>query len=623
MSAHDPIRNARAPAIVGWCLHPAAGTRRGLAPTLRPEGEASGPENAAILNDEQSVLVVDIGHLRAVRAIVLQADADDSYMVESSTDGKQWTGLVKIEPGLEGAGLRTRHASLPVPTRARFLAVHAAGGDQSYFVAELRAYEELPAEWPPLLQALRAPTATAAPTTPPPVTVHGLGEENVLFLKALLAAAGLAALARCQARFSKERWAAFVEDVAWFRARTSEAGWRQILSGHGFNGTPAWAILGGLLSNAGPATDDRLAVLTAIDSALLLVMWCFAAWAFGWPAAAVALLFWGTNYPARFFWTGGAFLRMDWLVALVVGVCLLRKSRPGSAGALLALAALLRIFPGAVFLGLAAAVVGRSIAARRLSLRPDERRFAWGALATVLVVVPLSLLAMGGWRTLRWTAWTEFARNSGKHLSTPLTNNMGVSTLLSWRAATRAETLERVPDTDPFGAWKDAHRATASRMRPIALLLALGALGAFAWRFRDRPLWLVAASAVGLIPFLGDLTCYYASVYLVLALLSVERGEAGPLWSGVALLTGLTPSVVVWDEDRYALVTFLVLAALAVTIWRVSSGRRVEASAAPPSRAEPPPSRVSTTTPAAPCESFESTARLAATADHWRRRPKT
>ena len=36
-------------------------------------------------------------------------------------------------------------------------------------------------------------------------------------------------------------------------------------------------------------------------------------WAFGWRVMAVATVFWGCNAPANFYWTGGAFLRQDWI----------------------------------------------------------------------------------------------------------------------------------------------------------------------------------------------------------------------------------------------------------------------------------------------------------------------
>ena len=48
-------------------------------------------------------------------------------------------------------------------------------------------------------------------------------------------------------------------------------------------------------------------------------------WAFGWRTTCVALAVFATNFPSRFYWTGGAFLRWDWLFYFVGGICLVKK----------------------------------------------------------------------------------------------------------------------------------------------------------------------------------------------------------------------------------------------------------------------------------------------------------
>ena len=67
---------------------------------------------------------------------------------------------------------------------------------------------------------------------------------------------------------------------------------------------------------------------------------------------AVATVFWGCNAPANFYWTGGAFLRQDWIFLLVASLCLLRKRWFFLAGAALTWSMLLRIFPGMFILGI-------------------------------------------------------------------------------------------------------------------------------------------------------------------------------------------------------------------------------------------------------------------------------
>ena len=57
-------------------------------------------------------------------------------------------------------------------------------------------------------------------------------------------------------------------------------------------------------------------------------------WAFGWRTVCVALAVFATNFPSRFYWTGGAFLRWDWLFYFVGGVCLVKKEQPFLGGPL-------------------------------------------------------------------------------------------------------------------------------------------------------------------------------------------------------------------------------------------------------------------------------------------------
>ncbi len=375
------------------------------------------------------------------------------------------------------------------------------------------------------------------------------------------------ALQRCTARFTPDRWQGFVTDVSWFRERVSPDVWHRILQDHGYNGTPAWGVLGSLLANTGPATDEQIGLLTAIDSFLLLVMWGFVTWAFGWRGACVGLLFWGTNYPARFWWNGGAFLRMDWLVCTVVAVCLLKRGKPRAGGALLGIAMFLRIFPGVVLLALVLTAIARWLSERKITVTLEERHIVQGALAAAILLLPLSLVVAGGGHRIRWTAWEEFEANGRKHIDTPLTNNMGLETILTYRLDTRATHLKRRGDPDPFEAWKEAHRATASRMAPVFLLLALGAAGGFAILLHGRPAWVVAAAGVGLISALTTLTCYYYSVFLVLALLWVERQGIGAAFAAVAAVSCVVPAFLSLDEDRYPLLSLIFLAATAWTLW--------------------------------------------------------
>ena len=72
---------------------------------------------------------------------------------------------------------------------------------------------------------------------------------------------------------------------------------------------------------------------------------------FGNRIGCLAVIIFGLGYPWRFDWVGGAFLRQDWLAAVGVAVCLLKRKRFGLAGGLIAYATMVRVFPGGFLVG--------------------------------------------------------------------------------------------------------------------------------------------------------------------------------------------------------------------------------------------------------------------------------
>ena len=59
----------------------------------------------------------------------------------------------------------------------------------------------------------------------------------------------------CDPYFTPARWEMFRRDVAWFRARLSPDLWNVIQLDHGYNASPAWGVLGRLLSSTGACLD--------------------------------------------------------------------------------------------------------------------------------------------------------------------------------------------------------------------------------------------------------------------------------------------------------------------------------------------------------------------------------
>jgi len=142
-----------------------------------------------------------------------------------------------------------------------------------------------------------------------------------------------------RAAFSEERWRSFGQDVK--RSRVPRVMWHD----HGYNPTPAWTFTGRLLSTQVPVTKRTKVLFGLVDLALLAVIFGLIWRSFGLTTACCAMIVFGLNYNARFYWTGGAFLRQDWLAAVTIGVCMLHERRFGIAGLALAYAASVRVFP--------------------------------------------------------------------------------------------------------------------------------------------------------------------------------------------------------------------------------------------------------------------------------------
>ena len=337
---------------------------------------------------------------------------------------------------------------------------------------------------------------------------------------------------RCTRHFSAERWALFKHDLAWFRSRLPAERWEALQRDHGYNPTPAWGILGTLLASTGPASTGQIFALTLLDPALALIMWGCVWWAFGWRATCVALLYWGTNYPAEFGWTGGSYLRDDWLAATVIGLCLLRRGKMLGAGFLLGHATLLRIFPVLALLAIGLKALLEMGRERRLHVSREHRRLLLGALLALATVLPASALVAGGFRP-----WMDFVHNMQLHAGTSGSNSMGLKTTLSYDPAARLEILQ-TRDPNPGKAWKEARRSAFSKRRPVFFALALGFLALLVRALYRQEDWAAGVLGLGAVPILLEPACYYTSVLLAFGLLWTRREIVG------AALCAL--SVVVW-----------------------------------------------------------------------------
>lgn len=374
---------------------------------------------------------------------------------------------------------------------------------------------------------------------------------------------------RCKQHFSAERWQGFSRDVAFFRGRMGARGWDDIQLDHGYNATPLWNTLGAFLASRSPANQTQLYLLAALDpiylAATVGVLW----WAFGWRVLAVALLVFATNFPNRFYWTGGAYMRWDWLFFLSATVACLRKERWALGGAALAIATGLRVFPVFMFIPLGIAAVVQLVRTRALAkIDPGLKRFFAAAALTGTLLFGVSLVGSGG-----IASYQAFAANTTKHQATPLTNHVGLRTVVAWRPSEVGRILKN-NETDPWQRWKEARLAAWERSKPLWALIFLGFValtGLAAFAQRPEP-WVLAALGVALIPIGVELTSYYMAFIIAVAVLYEKREEVGLVLLAMTFYTQLVAWAPIrymstWLDEQFTAMSAATVLAFALVIW--------------------------------------------------------
>ena len=260
----------------------------------------------------------------------------------------------------------------------------------------------------------------------------------------------------------------------------------------------------------------------------------------------MALLAFATNFPSRFYWTGGSFLRWDWLFYTVAAICCLRKQRPALAGASLAYAAGLRVFPVFLFAGPALAVAWHFYQQRRrrriggaggrhrrrrapggaaAASAPDCARtrsylrfFGAAALAGTLLLAA-SLAVSGG-----VSAYREFAANTTKHKETPAGEQPGAAHGRGL-AADGGGALHSTTAACSTPGRNGRRRGSSpgSEARPLFVVLALGGLFLLALAARHVDPWVAAALGLTFVPVALELTSYYYAFIIGVALLAERR----------------------------------------------------------------------------------------------------
>jgi len=271
---------------------------------------------------------------------------------------------------------------------------------------------------------------------------------------------------RIRGYFSEARWQEFLIDIRWFKEHLVPSRFSGMIGDKGYNATPVWTlIVGGVLSENIPTSEpppwfidypmsgyrafmnwvfaeedivrpdgtieeaeqrplypglrtepdgepNGMLFLALIDQMMILAALMAVWWAFGFRATLLMIIVLGTSYVMKFSHMKGAYLRTDFCMALILGICMLKKDKYGWAGVFLAYGFLSRVFPAVIFFGVAANLLwhfagllprfGPALAKNRWTLLlPMLVPILLGSVAFV-ALLPLIALTLG-------VSWTDAA----------------------------------------------------------------------------------------------------------------------------------------------------------------------------------------------------------------------
>lgn len=402
-------------------------------------------------------------------------------------------------------------------------------------------------------------------------------------------------------RFSPERWAEFRKDMKYFQDVMGPGGYLGSLRDHGGNATPVW-ILGAYPFWAwSPASEVTLSLTALLDPLLLIAMLVAIGRTFGWRAALICAIVFGTTDLSRFGTNlMGSTLRLDWMVAVGFGACALYKRKWMAGGALLAYAGLIRGFPALATIFLVAPPAMWLVDWFRSKDRPplwptfrkEQEPFlkaAAGAVGCVVILFALSSAVFG-----YQAAWGNWLYKISIHQNKPNVNHVGLRNVLSYESHRTSSQVLRPALFEPWEDWQKYQLAAFDRRKPLYYGGILLFTGLVFLASRRRNLHQSAVMGLMMIPIYFYPANYYCHYVFLLPLAAVDRRDTDKRLFGWVAIVLLAMSVALFPtltERRvdvlYTLQSdvilagfFLVLVPLAYFAWR---GWKVPALAAAPS----------------------------------------
>lgn len=301
-------------------------------------------------------------------------------------------------------------------------------------------------------------------------------------------------LLEVRSRFSPERWAMFLQDMAYFRRAMSDGGFLGSMNDHGGNATPVWFLSARALFASAPASDATLWTGVVADMLLLALAFLSLGWAFGARTALLAMTVFGAmdfyQFGSNWF---GATLRHDWLSLWAIGLSLLQKRKLEWAGAAFAWSAWIRAFPALTLITLSFPVLWVGVKLLLQKRTAEARQVVKPLLRVALGVAIASVVLVGSSVAIFGAdAWVEWLH--------------------------KVQTLDRDNHLNNI-----AFRTYINNDKTAWVLACLGAIGVLLVTLRRASLVRAAAWGVALIGIVFNPANYYLHSAFLLVTLAGER----------------------------------------------------------------------------------------------------
>jgi hypothetical protein len=248
---------------------------------------------------------------------------------------------------------------------------------------------------------------------------------------------------------------------------------------------------------------------------------------------------------------------------LTAAACFARKRRYAMAGGALTWSSLLRVFPMIAFAGWII-VIGIHYWKHK-KLHPSHQKLIMGCIVVGGLLIPTSMVVAGP------ESYRDFVAHIKVHNRTPLTNHMGLETMLvhDWKGRmrfTRDSTLD-----DPFELWKQGRRDRFDHLKPVFFGIAVAIFGWMAWALRrTKSLWIATGLSIPLVISLTNLTCYYYCMFLA----AIPLVAVVPSLAPALLVTSGASQIILrsfyFIDDQYTAESYLFYAMGLLLLWAYS-----------------------------------------------------